>query len=334
VLLLHAIALRADDTAAGSHAAAPRAVLMPMLVKVREAPLPPQAPPVAEVLPAVPAALPVLPAAPSARSLRKLPAAPPEPQPARAELVALASPAVAEAVAPVAASAAAAPAPHGVDVPVYATRMPPSVHWVYEMRYGFLSGRGDLVWTREGDRYEARLEGRVAGFSILDWASSGMIDAAGVAPERFVVRRRGKETLAANFQRHAGKITYSGPTTEHPLPMGAQDRLSLLLQLTAIVAGDPQRFAKSDAHIVVFVSGARADADVWTFDIVGDESVDTQRGPVRALHLRREPRGPRDTRLDVWLDPARHHLPVRASLANPGGGDALELLLTDETPSS
>ena len=265
-------------------------------------------------------------------------AAPTEPAPPQAELpapVVVAAAAPTEALVPVAATAAAsAPAAAGIQPPVYATRMPPSVHWAYVLRRGFLSGRGDLRWSLRDGRYEARLEGNVAGFNVLDWTSRGAIDAAGAAPERFVIRRRGKEAMAANFQRQAGKITYSGPTTEHPLPTGAQDRLSLLLQLTAIVAANPQRFHHSDARIVVFVTGARADADVWTFDIVGEESVDTPRGPARALHLRREPRMPYDTLLDVWLDPARHHLPVRASLANAGGGEPLELLLSDEDPSS
>ena len=282
---------------------------------------------------------PVLPAAPKPAAKPVPPrrfATPAEPAPPPAEAPA---PVVVAAAAPVevpvaTTAAASAPAAAGIQPPVYATRMPPSVHWAYVLRRGFLSGRGDLRWSLREGRYEARLEGNVAGFNVLDWMSRGAIDAAGAAPERFVIRRRGKEAMAANFQRQAGKITYSGPTTEHPLPTGAQDRLSLLLQLTAIVAANPQRFHHSDARIVVFVTGARGDADVWTFDIVGEEAVDTPRGPARALHLRREPRMPYDTLLDVWLDPARHHLPVRAQLANAAGGEPLELLLSDEDPSS
>ncbi|HEV8314085.1 MAG TPA: DUF3108 domain-containing protein [Burkholderiaceae bacterium] len=282
---------------------------------------------------------PVLPAAPKPAAKPVPPrrfATPAEPASPPAEApVPVAVAAAAPVEVPVAATAAAsAPTAAGIQPPVYATRMPPSVHWAYVLRRGFLSGRGDLRWSLREGRYEARLEGNVAGFNVLDWMSRGAIDAAGAAPERFVIRRRGKEAMAANFQRQAGKITYSGPTTEHPLPMGAQDRLSLLLQLTAIVAANPQRFHHSDARIVVFVTGARGDADVWTFDIVGEEGVDTPRGPARALHLRREPRNPYDTLLDVWLDPARHHLPVRAQLANAGGGEPLELLLSDEDPSS
>jgi hypothetical protein len=46
-----------------------------------------------------------------------------------------------------------------------------------------------------------------------------------------------------------------------------------------------------------------------------------------ALHLRREPRRLYDTTVDVWLDPARQHLPVRARLRVRPTGAETELLL-------
>ena len=45
------------------------------------------------------------------------------------------------------------------------------------------------------------------------------------------------------------------------------------------------------------------------------EPVDVPAGRLEAaLLLQREPQRPYDTRVDVWLDPARHHLPARARL--------------------
>jgi hypothetical protein len=49
-----------------------------------------------------------------------------------------------------------------------------------------------------------------------------------------------------------------------------------------------------------------------------------------ALHFIREPRSTYDTRVDVWLDPQQHHLPVRAALRN-GDGEPLELVLRELT---
>ena len=46
-----------------------------------------------------------------------------------------------------------------------------------------------------------------------------------------------------------------------------------------------------------------------------------------AVHLLREPRQPYDTQAQVWLDPARHHLPVQALLRVRATGEGTELRL-------
>ena len=190
------------------------------------------------------------------------------------------------------------------------------------MQRGLASGEAELDWALKADgHYELRLEGRVAGVTLLDWASQGQIDAAGLAPDRFALRRRGRDRQAANFQREAGKITFSGPTHEQPLVAGAQDRLSWLLQLSAIVAAAPERFV-NNASVVLFVAGARGNADVWTFEVQGIET----EGGTPALKLTREPRRLYDTRAEVWLDPAQHYLPLRVRQTPTGGGAPLELL--------
>ncbi|WP_028997372.1 DUF3108 domain-containing protein [Azohydromonas australica] len=214
-------------------------------------------------------------------------------------------------------------------LPVYATALPPPLLRRYRLERGLLWGTGELRWRPGAGQYEASLTGEVAGINVLDWRSTGALDGAGIAPERYLVRRRGREAQAANFQREDGKITYSGPTTEFPLPAGAQDRLSVLLQIPAIVAADPQRFGAGE-RIQLFVTGARGDADAWTFVVEGEQTVAGPAGEVRSLKLSRQPRKKYDTRVEIWLDPARHHLPVRARLSAAGGGDALEMVLESE----
>ena len=210
-----------------------------------------------------------------------------------------------------------------IDIPVYATQVPPAGRWRYRMQRGLAIGEAELDWGLKADgHYELRLEGRVAGVTLLDWASQGQIDAAGLAPDRFALRRRGRDRQAANFQREAGKITFSGPTHEQPLVAGAQDRLSWLLQLSAIAAAAPERFV-NNASVVLFVAGARGNADVWTFEVQGLEAV----GGTPALKLTREPRRLYDTRAEVWLDPAQHYLPLRVRQTPTGGGAPLELTL-------
>ncbi|MEF7617091.1 DUF3108 domain-containing protein [Aquincola sp. MAHUQ-54] len=218
-----------------------------------------------------------------------------------------------------------------IDVPVYPTRLPAAFTAHYTLHRGLLSGTGSLRWAPAGDgsHYEARLEGSVAGFNVLDWTSTGALDRAGVAPERFLIRRRGRDAQAANFQRGPGKITYSGPSVQYDLPAGAQDRLSWMLQIGGVLNASPQRFGVG-SRLSFFVSGARGDADLWHFAVLGLEKVELAHGrETLALKLLREPRKLRDTRVEVWLDPAQDHRPVRARLSTEGNGDALELRLAD-----
>ena len=208
-----------------------------------------------------------------------------------------------------------------IEVPVYATRLPPAGRWTYRMQRGLAVGQAELDWAPEAEaRYTLRLQGRIAGVTLLDWASQGALDTAGVAPERFALRRRGRDTQAANFQREAGKITFSGPTHEVPLLPGAQDRLSWMVQLPAVVAAAPERHA-AGALVRLFVAGARGDADVWTFVVQGIDLL----GDTPTLKLVREPRKLYDTRTEVWLDPAEHYLPLRVVQTPSAGGAALEL---------
>jgi hypothetical protein len=225
-------------------------------------------------------------------------------------------------------SAAMNDAASAIDIPVYATRLPPPGRWLYRMQRGVAIGVAELSWAPQVDAsYELHLQGRVAGLTLLDWASQGQLDAAGIAPERFAVRRRGRDVQAANFQHGSGKITFSGPKTEWPLLPGAQDRLSWLLQLPGVVAAAPERFAPG-ASVVLFVAGARGDADVWTFVVQGSEPV----GGTPALRLLREPSRLYGLRAEVWLDPAAHYLPLRVLQTPAGGGATLELLRERDSP--
>jgi len=249
-----------------------------------------------------------------------------------AALVAVASPSTPASAAP-GTTAIAPPAvtrPDGSesaaaasDLPVYRTRLPAAGRWRYRLQRGLALGDAELSWQPEpAGGYEMRLEGQIAGVSVIDWVSRGAIDDAGIAPERYSIRRRGRDHQAANFQRDANKITFSGPTYELPLPPGVQDRLTWMLQLPAIVEAAPERFG-AGARVVLMVVGARGGNDLWTFTVMGRDTV----GGTPALKLVREARGARDVQVEIWLDPARAHLPLRAVLAPTEGAAPLELRL-------
>ena len=211
--------------------------------------------------------------------------------------------------------------------PVYATRPPPPFRLAYALRRGALSGQAELGLQRVAGGYELDLKGTVLGLEVLGMSSRGGFGPQGFMPERFVDRRRGKDRLAANFDHTAGRITYSGTAAAQPLLAGAQDRLSWMVQLAAILEAGPARYP-AGSRIALSVSGARGDVDTWTFIVQGRQRVDLPAGAVAmAVHLTREPRRPYDTQVEAWLDPARHHLPVRARLTVLPGGETLELSL-------
>lgn len=276
---------------------------------------------------------------PAAAAVSMAPVAPPaEPAPEAAtpptpELVLAETPPAPDAAASAVASSDAAPPASaesgGQTVPTFATRMPPAVVMRFELRRGGLTGDAELVWQPRAEGYALTLNANAFGLSVLSWSSQGAFDLNGLAPERFVDRRRSRDVRAANFQREKGLITFSGPPIQYPLVPGAQDRLSWMVQLPAIIAAAPAAFPPG-ARIPLFVAGARGDADLWFFTAEGIETVDIVGGQVEnALRLLREPRRPYDTRVEVWLDPARHHLPVRVRLSMPMVGDSNEFMLKE-----
>ncbi len=266
-----------------------------------------------------------LPPPPAAEAVAEPAAAPAPPRPVARQAPALAAAVVPQAEPAPAAQAAAAPG--AAVLPVYATRLPDPAELHYRLQRGHQLGAGRLQWQREGDRYELRLDVDWPGQPAQGSASRGQIDADGVATLRHAELRRAREQRAVNFQREAARITFSGPQAVYALPPGAQDRLSWMVQLPAIVEAEPA-LARAGASVTLFVAGTRGDAEAWRFEVQGHEALALPAGPVpRALLLRREPTRPYDTRVEVWLDPARQHLPVRAVFTTLPGGQPLQLEL-------
>ncbi|WP_280153643.1 DUF3108 domain-containing protein [Piscinibacter sp. XHJ-5] len=318
-MLLHGLLLNSDGLAV---TAPPRAPAVSVRTVEVSAPLAtPAAPLVTQPLPAPPAAPPRR--APAPRAVSPVAASPLRAEPAPIEIAPSAI--VSTAAGP---SAPSDPPESRDTVPLYRTVLasPATLH--YEMKRGFLSGIGALHWKPAGGTYETRLEGHVAGAHVLTETSTGTLDTHGLAPLRYTDWRARRAISAANFQRDKGKITYSGPQVEHALPAGAQDRVSWMVQIGAVLNAEPHR-ATPGGRLSFFVSGAQGDADVWTFRYVGTEAVTTRLGPLRAVRFTREPRKTYDRQVDVWLAPEREHLPVRARFTTQANGEVFELLLRD-----
>jgi hypothetical protein len=185
----------------------------------------------------------------------------------------------------------------------------------------------DLGWQQDGQNYEARLSFGAFGLSRVQ-TSRGQITAEGLAPLRFSDKYRSE--VAAHFVREKGMVTFSANTPDVPLLAGAQDRLSIVVQLAAMIAGDPDRFAQA-ATIALQVVGPRA-AEVWLFTIEGDETLTLSGGLQQTRKLVRNPRQEFDQKVELWLAPALGYLPARLRITEPNGDYVDQRWLSSEAP--
>ena len=177
------------------------------------------------------------------------------------------------------------------------------------------TARAELLWQHDGSRYEARQE--VGAFLVgsRSQRSTGSITAEGLLPERFSDKSRSEQ--AAHFDHAKGRVTFSANTPEAAIGPGAQDRLSLFIQLGALLAADPARYVPG-TQITLTTISARG-ADRWTFTVEGPETLDLPAGPTPALKLQRLPRRDYDQKAELWVAPALNYLPVRIRLTQANG---------------
>ncbi len=201
--------------------------------------------------------------------------------------------------------------------------VPPGFSATYAFRRGSLSGAAELNWSPGPESYSLRMHIRKGVIPVMTQTSEGRLDKSGLEPERFVDSRLGRNAQAANFQKTKGIISFSGPSQTYTWQSGAQDRLSWMVQLPAILLAQQPTAGQRFAMTVV---GARGEADVWTFQFIDWETVTTPSGPVRGAKLVREARRPHDQQVEIWLDPEKSYQPVRARWVGSEDTQSIEML--------
>ena len=174
---------------------------------------------------------------------------------------------------------------------------------------------GELVWLHDGTRYDGRLTLKAVFFTLLNWRSTGQIGLSGLEPERYSESR--KAEVASHFARDRGEVVFSNNAPPVPLQPGAQDRMSVMMQLGGLLAASPERYP-AGTRIAIQTVGAR-DADVWVFVVGDEEKLSLPAGEYLARKLTRDPRKPFDRKVELWLAPAYGYLPVRIRQTEPNG---------------
>ncbi|VTU13285.1 hypothetical protein SRS16CHR_00513 [Variovorax sp. SRS16] len=186
---------------------------------------------------------------------------------------------------------------------------------------------GELTWLQDGQQYDARLSLTFLFRTIRTQHSAGMIGPTGIEPARFSETR--KTEVASHFVRDQGTIVFSSNTPSVPLMAGAQDRLSIVMQLGALLAGDPAHYPQG-AVIAIQTVGPR-DADIWTFNVEGEEKLSLPAGDYTVRKLTRNPRKPFDDKVELWVAPELGYLPVRIKQTQ-ANGDFADLQLREILP--
>ena len=207
---------------------------------------------------------------------------------------------------------AAAP-PAGLQTtPITAMALPPSVQLNYRMT-GSAGGMAyqasaQLDWRNAGSHYDSRISVSAFLLGSRSLESRGEIDAGGLAPLRFADNSRKREQ-AAHFEPAKKQITFSSNAPPAVWLAGAQDRLSVFMQLSGMLAGNPAAFALG-TRIAIYTAGPRG-AELWTFLVEAEELLQVPLGELVALKLTSQLRNEYDRRLEIWYAPSLGYLPAR-----------------------
>lgn len=213
-------------------------------------------------------------------------------------------------------------------------RLPPSITLFYDVK-GTRKGisfpaSSTLRFSQDGSTYDARLDIKALLVGTRTQTSKGSVDAStGLQPVRFGDKT--KSELATHFDRSRTPpaLRFSGNTPDMPLQTFTQDRLSVLFQLAAMLAGEPARFG-AGSTVVVHTAGPR-DADFWQFKVAQPEALSLPVGTMTAIHLIRTPLHVHDNQVDIWLAPSLGYAPVRV-LWTQSNGDTVDQRLSSHEP--
>ena len=196
---------------------------------------------------------------------------------------------------------------------------PPSTRLDYRLVGNFrgpVQGQARVEWLRSGTRYQVHLELTI-GPSFSPLGSRRMSSDGEITPQGLRPRRYDEETRAVLRSARQLSIALEPEVVrlpsgrELPRPAGVQDSASQFVQLTWLFTTQPQLLQAGQT--IAFPLALPRQVDVWTYDVLAAELLDTPAGPVEAVHVkpRREAKAGGDLTAEVWFAPSLQYLPVR-----------------------
>lgn len=181
----------------------------------------------------------------------------------------------------------------------------------------------ELQWHIDGQHYQARQSVSAFLLGSLEQSSTGQITEQGLQPQRFVDRRLARQrSVHWDWAQHMATFEPERPPA--PIGPGAQDRLSVFLQLAAMLQSMPQ-LRSEGARIDIPTLGSRS-LQMWSFVVQAPEVLQVPAGEMPTLRLLRLPQPGNTETAQLWLHPERGYVPVRIRMEE-SNGDVIDLTL-------
>ncbi len=184
---------------------------------------------------------------------------------------------------------------------------------------------GELRWQHNAAAYALSLSVKAFLVGSRHWRSQGEITGAGLAPTRFSDSWRNER--AAHFDRTNSRVVFSNNAPVAALGPGAQDQISLYVQLAAAMAGDPQRFEPGTRLQVQTVTLKDALPWLLTMEAAETLTVDGQALPTSKWVC--QPRNRFDAKVEFWVSARHAWMPVRIRITQVNG-NFIDLVLSGQ----
>ncbi|WP_416546866.1 DUF3108 domain-containing protein [Limnohabitans sp. DCL3] len=218
---------------------------------------------------------------------------------------------------------------HTALPPIPLGALPPSVLLSYK-----LSGQekglnyfanGELRWQHNDAAYALSLSVKAFLVGSRHWRSVGEINETGLAPRRFSDSWRNER--AAHFDRANQRVVFSNNAPMALLEVGAQDQISLYVQLAAAMAGAPQRFEPGSR--VQIQTATVKDALPWLLTLGASETLQLNGLAVPTAKWVCQPRHRFDATVEFWVSAQHAWMPVRIRITQVNGSH-IDLTLTGQ----
>ncbi len=184
---------------------------------------------------------------------------------------------------------------------------------------------GELQWQHNENAYVLGLSVRAFLLGSRQWKSQGAITPLGLAPQRF--SDIGRNERATHFDRVNNKVVFSNNAPTVPLEPGAQDQISLYVQLAAAMAATTPGF-RPGTRLQIQTATTR-DASPWMLTLDKFETLVLEGHELETTKWVCQPKNRFDATVSFWVSPKHAWMPVRIRITQVNG-NFIDLALKEQ----